>query len=311
MSAFGKNIKKLSEFQKQKIDAERVEEIDVDLIDCEGQIRSKNNPGFTSESLMELANDIARDGQHEPVVLRKNTKNLGRYLMVAGERRWRACQLKGVKLKAIVRELSDEQAYRVQRAENIQRENLTQIEIATALRDDKNRFGTLERVSAEWNKSIHWVAERLKLLDVVEAKGYASHAVTEGVTTDITAINDLHRLESIDTEAAQSVLDQVQSEPDVNVRKAVREKLQEIKRKAKKPIASDQGHLSENALALVKNTYASTQALCEQYEQLSIAMQGQEDICIALNEAKSTLAKIAPKISGLCDHAMSRLKKDQ
>ena len=103
----------------------------------------------------------------------------------------------GLKLKAVVREMTDEQARRTQRAENIQRENLTQLEVADALRNDKERLGTLERVAGEWNKSLNWVAERIKFLEAVEAAGQASTAVTKGLTADITVVNDLHRLEKI------------------------------------------------------------------------------------------------------------------
>lgn len=88
--------------------------------------------------------------------------------MVAGERRWLACKAVDIKLKAVIRELTDDQVRRVQRAENIQRENLTQLEIAVALRDDKERLGTLEKVAAEWNKGINWVSERINFLEVVE-----------------------------------------------------------------------------------------------------------------------------------------------
>jgi ParB family chromosome partitioning protein len=126
------------------------------------------------------------------------------------------------------------QARRVQRAENIQRENLTQLEIAVALREDKERLGTLENVAAEWNKGINWVAERIKFLEVVEADGHASHAVVSGVTADITVVNDLHRVERANPDAAKSVIEQARAEPNTNLRKAVREKLQDVK-----PVARD------------------------------------------------------------------------
>ncbi|AXI82516.1 ParB/RepB/Spo0J family partition protein [Xylella taiwanensis] len=232
MSLFGNKIKP-PQIQNQivtvALSGERIEDIDPDLIDLEKQMRSKDNPGFTIESLMELGNDMKRDGQHEPVVLRKNPKKPGRYLMVAGERRWLACKAVGIKLKAVVRELTDDQVRRVQRAENIQRENLTQLEIAVALRDDKKRLGTLEKVAAEWNKGINWVAERINFLEMVEANSLTSQAVAEGITADITVINDLYRLEKISETAAKTIIDQAKVDPGINMRKTVREKLQDAK----------------------------------------------------------------------------------
>lgn len=243
MSTFTGKIKKLSQIQETKaLTGERIQEIDPALIDCLPQIRSKDNPGMTQDSLMELGENIKRDGQAEPVILRQNPDAPGRFIMVAGERRLKACQLKGLLVNAVVREMTEQQAKRIQRSENVLRENLTQLEIAIALREDKERLGTLEKVSAEWNKGISWVAERIKFLSVVESEGQASEAVTSGVTADITAVNDLARLEQIDPEAAKSLVEQVKDNPDVNVRKAVREKLGELKKPPKpqqEPIQDD------------------------------------------------------------------------
>lgn len=324
MSAFGNKISKLSQIQKQgaaaALPGERIEEIDPELVDCEKQIRSKDNPGFTVESLTELGNDMKRDGQHEPAVLRKNPKKSGRYLMVAGERRWRGCKIAGIKLKAVVRDMDDEQARRVQRAENIQRENLTQLEIAVALRDDKKRLGTLEKVAAEWNKGINWVAERIKFLEVVEEDGHASQAVATGVTADITAVNDLHRLEKTDPAAAKAVIEQAKADPSTNVRKAVRDKLKDAKPAGKgngvkggsrerEPAPAEpavdprQQHMFEQntsarskrptlapeAAALVADAAEQAQALCEQVSALSKLLQERGDVFGALSDAVQSI----------------------
>lgn len=314
MSAFKNKIHKLSQIQKQvtaALPGERIEEIAADLIDCEKQIRRADNPGFTVESLTELGNDMKRDGQHEPAVLRKNPKKPGRFLMVAGERRWRACKMVGIKLQAVVRELSDEQAHRVQRAENIQRENLTQLEIASTLREDKERLGTLEKVAAEWNKGINWVAERIKFLEVVEADGQASQAVATGVTADISAVNDLHRLEKLSPSAAQAVIAQAKADPSTNVRKVVRESLQQLKPAAKvkngsdssrmretKPAAPGTGAVQLKAVALVPEaaqliTLAAQHAdkLCTEVTALSQLLQQRPDVLSVLGDALESIVQ--------------------
>ncbi|MCW3632884.1 ParB/RepB/Spo0J family partition protein [Burkholderia cenocepacia] len=306
MSAFGNKISKLSDIQKQgaaaALPGERIEEIDPELVDCEKQIRSKDNPGFTLESLTELGNDMKRDGQHEPAVLRKNPKKAGRYLMVAGERRWRGCKIAGIKLKAVVRDMDDEQARRVQRAENIQRENLTQLEIAVALRDDKARLGTLEKVAAEWNKGLNWVAERIKFLEVVETGGHASEAVAAGVTADITTINDLHRLEKVDPAAAQAVIQQAKTDSTANVRKAIRSKLKDAKpstkagsgadsRMRESTRASDAGEKGEKAKAatdavvILADAVLEVQALREKIDAVTKLFQERRDVFGAMPSA--------------------------
>ncbi|UKD18076.1 ParB/RepB/Spo0J family partition protein (plasmid) [Burkholderia aenigmatica] len=328
MSAFGNKISKLSDIQKQgaaaALPGERIEEIDPELVDCEKQIRSKDNPGFTLESLTELGNDMKRDGQHEPAVLRKNPKKPGRYLMVAGERRWRGCKIVGIKLKAVVRVMDDEQARRVQRAENIQRENLTQLEIAVALRDDKARLGTLEKVAAEWNKGLNWVAERIKFLGVVEADGRASQAVAEGVTADITTINDLHRLEQVDPAAASAVITQAKANPDGNMRKAVRDKLKEARPSAKATKGTnsrmressgatnargnpEKPEVAADAVSVVADSVSQANALCEQVGALSKLMQERHDVfgAISIDVVKS-IVRAQTELSR-AHHALTKL----
>jgi ParB family chromosome partitioning protein len=301
MSAFTSKINKLSQIQKQSASAalpgERIEDVDPDLIDCETQMRSKDNPGFSIESLTELGNDMRRDGQHEPVVLRKHPTQPGRFLMVAGERRWRGCKIAGIKLKAVVREITDDQARRIQRAENIQRENLTQLEIAIALREDKERLGTLEKVAAEWNKGLNWVAERIKFLQVVESDGQASKAVSSGVTADISAVNDLHRLEKADSAAAKAVLEQAEADPSINMRKAVREKLQRAKPASDKKGAKTHSRMRESpsqtakpvqlareSADVVTNAAGRAEAISEQLGGLLLMLQKYPDVRTALGE---------------------------
>jgi len=288
MSAFTKKISKLSQIQQQAtaLPGERIEAIDPKLVDCETQIRSKGNPGLTVESLTELGDDMKRDGQHEPAIVRKHPTKPGRYLMVAGERRWRASKIAGIKLKVVVREVSDEQARRIQRAENIQRENLTQLEIATALSEDRQRLGTLEKVAAEWNKSINWVSERIRFLDVVQSEGEASKAVTAGITADISAINDLHRLEKTNSQAAKEVVKQASADPSLNIRKAVREKLKDAKPAGRQE--SDKANEKVNS-RMRENTTTATQLEPAATELVMLAEKQAEQINGQLEKLLSDL----------------------
>ena len=152
--------KKLSDFQKKPAlnDGETIIGVSTGEIQCIKQIRNRNNPGFTKESLEELGDDIQQNGQIEPAILRPhpNPESGFKFLMVAGERRYLACEMKGILLKAVVRELTDAQAKRIQRSENVHSENLTQLDIALALKADKEELGTLQAVADEWNKSLNW-----------------------------------------------------------------------------------------------------------------------------------------------------------
>lgn len=149
--------------------------------------------------------------------------------MVAGERRYLACEMKGILLKAVVRELTDAQAKRIQRSENVHSENLTQLDIAIALKADKEELGTLQAVADEWNKSLNWVAERIAYLENVTSDGASRDAVTKGITADISTVNDLARLDRLDNEAATDLLQRADANPDMNLRTEVRTALRTTK----------------------------------------------------------------------------------
>ena len=238
-NAFGGAVNKLSDFQKQKAvqEGERIIKVNPGEVECKPQIRGKQNPGFTQESLMELGDDIEQNGQAEPAILRPhpNPESGFKYLMVAGERRQRSCALKGLLLEAVVRDLTDAQAKRIQRAENVQRENLTQFEVALALKGDKEELGTLQAVADEWKKSVSWVAERLAYLDAVEQPGASRTAVQNGVTADISVVNDLARLERLDQAAAVELVQRAEEDPDLNLRNEVRTQLRTTKALRIKP----------------------------------------------------------------------------
>lgn len=236
-NAFGRvasaTAKKLSDFQKKPTlnDGETIIGVSTGEIQCIKQIRNRNNPGFTKESLEELGDDIVQNGQIEPAILRLHPKpELGfKYLMVAGERRYLACKMKGILLKAVVRELTDAQAKRIQRSENVHSENLTQLDVAIALKADKDELGTLQAVANEWNKSLNWVAERIAYLENVTGDGASREAVTKGITADISTVNDLSRLDRLDSEVAADLVQRADANPEMNLRTEVRTALRNTK----------------------------------------------------------------------------------
>ena len=85
---------------------------------------------FDAESLDELATSIRNYGVFQPIIVKKSIKG---YDLIAGERRLRACKLAGLEtIPAIIKEFSDEEMREIALLENLQRENLTSIELAWA-----------------------------------------------------------------------------------------------------------------------------------------------------------------------------------
>ena len=73
------------------------------------------------------------------------------------------------------------------------------------------------------------MAERLSYLDAIEAGGATRTAVQNGVTADVSVVNDLARLERLDPAAAAGVVQRAEADPDLNVRNEVRTQLKTTK----------------------------------------------------------------------------------
>lgn len=101
-----------------------------------------------TEALAELAESIRSQGLMQPILARAIPG--GRYEIIAGERRWRACQLAGLKeVSVLVREVPDDAALKMALIENIQRENLNPLEEAQGLHRLIQEFSMTHQTAAE------------------------------------------------------------------------------------------------------------------------------------------------------------------
>lgn len=126
---------------------------------------------FDDDKLEELTESIRQQGVVEPIVVRPYPDGEKRYMIVAGERRWRASRrAERETIPGIVRELEASQAYVLSLVENLQRENLSPLEEAKAYRRlmDEEGFNQSE-VAEAVGKSRSFVANRLRLLNLSEA----------------------------------------------------------------------------------------------------------------------------------------------
>ena len=138
-----------------------INEIPIDLI-----VANPNQPrrDFDEQALQELAASIKEIGVIQPVTLRQEAD--GKYMIIAGERRWRASQMAGLTaMPAYIRTISDENVMEMALVENIQREDLNAIEIALGYQHLLETDGmTQEKVSERVGKSRAAIANYLRLL---------------------------------------------------------------------------------------------------------------------------------------------------
>lgn len=136
-------------------------EIAISLIEA-----NPNQPRreFDEGALKELAASIREIGIITPITLRQTTD--GKYQIIAGERRWRASQMAGLKsIPAYIRTAEDDNIMEMALVENIQREDLNAIEIALAYQHLSESTGmTQERISERVGKSRTSITNYLRLL---------------------------------------------------------------------------------------------------------------------------------------------------
>ena len=120
---------------------------------------------FDEAALSELANSIRKQGVVQPITV---VKRDDRYMIVAGERRYRASKKAGlVSIPAVVREYTTQQISEIALIENLQREDLNPIEMANAFRQLMTDYGyTHEQVAERVDKSRPYITNSLRLLDL-------------------------------------------------------------------------------------------------------------------------------------------------
>ncbi len=125
---------------------------------------------FNEEKLAELANSIRKNGIIQPIAVRTDKVDPGRYEIVAGERRWLAAQKAGLhEVPIIVLDLDDNEALEVAIVENIQRDDLNVIEEAKGYQRLSEEFGyDHEKIANFMSKSRSHISNTLRLLSLPE-----------------------------------------------------------------------------------------------------------------------------------------------
>ena len=130
--------------------------------------RYQPRKNMDEDSLRELAESIKHQGLLQPIVLRILDDTDGHYELIAGERRWRAAQLASIKkIPAILKKVDENTAAAIALVENIQRDDLSAIEEAMAIKQLLLKFDmTHEQVATAIGRSRTAVTNSLRLLEL-------------------------------------------------------------------------------------------------------------------------------------------------
>lgn len=143
--------------------------VKVNINDIEPN-RDQPRKDFDETAISELADSIAQHGLIQPIVVRPTTD--GRYSIIAGERRWRACRLAGLQqVPVIVKDADEQTLMEIALIENLQREDLNAVEEAIGYRSLIDGYNlTQDEVAKRMGKSRSAVTNALRLLSLNETE---------------------------------------------------------------------------------------------------------------------------------------------
>ena len=211
---------------------------------------------FSDEALTELKESIEENGLLQPILVVEDAKEdgVGKYRIIAGERRWRAAMLseKILRLQVVIRnDISDElKILLAQIAENVHRENMTIIETAESYKR------VLDAVDGDTEKAI-------KLLNVSKTRFSTTMGLNkadekvrelakEGVTKDVDTLAGLNVLASLNEEKANDVIDKIR-EGEIS-KNGIRKTVSDLVKAEKKALKQNKKEKAAEAEAEVKLT---------------------------------------------------------
>lgn len=174
-SGLGRGLDAL--FGENFTDEQTVSELKLSEIEPNAEQPRKE---FNDEALIALSESILEHGIIQPLTVRPLAN--GRYQLVAGERRWRASRMAGLKsVPVVIKELTDRETMELALVENLQREDLTPIEEAEGYKALSEQFGlTQDEVAKKVGKSRPAVANAMRLLSLPEK---CRNALAKGLIT--------------------------------------------------------------------------------------------------------------------------------
>ena len=191
--------------------------------------RDQPRKNFEEDALLELADSIKQFGVLQPLLVRKNKDY---YEIIAGERRWRAAKLAGIKeVPVIIKDYSEQEIVEIALIENIQRENLNPIEEAMAYKKLLEEFSLKQdEVAERVSKSRTAVTNSMRLLRL-------NDKVQQMIIDDMISTGHARALPAIDDKEQQYILANKIFDEKLSVRET--EKLVKSLKNPKKPVKKE------------------------------------------------------------------------
>ena len=240
-----KTSAKIDDREKKEEEVLKSGEIMVKINQVEPN-RDQPRKDFDEDALVELADSIKQFGILQPLIVQKKKDY---YEIIAGERRWRAAKIAGVKeVPVIVKEFTDQEIVEISLIENIQRENLNPIEEAMAYKRLLEEFNLKQdEVAERVSKSRTAVTNSMRLLKL-------SPRVQQMIVDDMISTGHARALLAIDDEEQQYILANKIFDEKLSVRETEKQgkELKKQKKEIKKP-KSEHTFVYDNIEEQMKN----------------------------------------------------------
>ncbi len=227
----GKGLGALLDSDNILQDSSGVSEISINEIEPNTNQPRKN---FDQEKIRGLAESIQQHGVVQPIIVKKLDKG---YSIIAGERRWRASKIAGLKtIPAIIKDMSSREIMEIALIENIQREDLNPIEEAEAYQKLMEEHGlTQESLSKLVGKSRAAIANSVRLLSLSEKvkEMLVDELLTPGHARTLITIDNAEKQGKIAGEIIEKRLSVRETEKFIN------EHIREREKKKKNPTLKD------------------------------------------------------------------------
>lgn len=224
--------KKLKDVQAEKEEIREPENLTGELMLNINEVepnRSQPRKEFDEDALLELADSIRQYGILQPLIVQRKKEY---YEIIAGERRWRAAKLAGLKeVPVIIKEFSPQEVVEISLIENIQRENLNPIEEAVAFKRLLEEFNLKQdEVAERVSKSRTAVTNSMRLLKLDEK-------VQQMIIDDMISTGHARALLAIDNKEQQYTIATKIFDEKLSVRET--EKLVKSLKNPKKPVEKE------------------------------------------------------------------------
>lgn len=258
---------------------ENSNEIDIENIEpCSFQPRTE----FNQEALETLAQSIKEKGILQPLLLRKKGE---KYEIIAGERRWRAAKLAGLKVvPAVIKNLTDSETLEIALIENLQRENLSAIEEAEGLNRLMSEYEYTQEVIAKViGKSRSYIANTLRLLSLPDeikqmikenklSAGHARTLVGKDNAAELAAkiINEglsVREAEALAANSKELDVKNIAPKAQKTIDKDIEKIMADLEAKLKLKVKINAGKKGKGSITLHYNTPAELSTLLDILEQ--------------------------------------------